>query len=89
MISSLFVGGWARSQWPFLLAVFLLLVSQISLGLLTVHFDLKNPSLTVAHQLVAALLVAFLAALSCSRPKEKVATLPVIAQKSHFEPCHG
>ena len=89
VITSLLVGGWARTQWPFLLIVSLLLASQISLGVLTVHFDLEQPFLTIAHQLVAALLVAFLAALSCRRPREDFAKLNAIAHKAQFEPCHG
>ena len=89
VITSLSVGGWARTQWPLLLVVSLLLASQISLGSLTVHFHLKQPVLTIAHQLVAALLVAFLAALSCRRPKEYSATLDIISNENHLEHCHG
>ncbi len=89
VVTSLLVGGWPRSQWPFLLPVSLLVSAQICLGLFTVQFGLNQPAITVAHQLVAALLVAFLAALSCRRPQKKTASFTSITEESLFEPCHG
>ena len=89
VVTSLLIGGWARSQWPFLLAVFVLVVMQISLGLLTVQFGLNQPLLTVGHQLVAVLMVAFLAALICRRPPKEEPTLSESTHESFLEPCHG
>ncbi len=89
VLTSLLVGGWPRSQWPFLLSVSLLVATQIILGLLTVQFGLNQPFITVAHQLVAVLLVALLAALSTRRPQEILATLPGTTDESLLEPCHG
>ena len=82
--TSLLVGGWARSQWPYLLAVFVLVAMQISLGVLTVQFGLQQPVLTVGHQLLAVLIVAFLAALSCRSPQKEAKTLPEITEESFF-----
>ena len=82
-------SGWPRTQWPFLLAILLLVFSQIILGLMTLSFGLSQPLLTVSHQLVAALLVAILSALSFRRPQKPTATLSELVQKSSLEPCHG
>ncbi len=89
VIISLLAGGWTRSQWPSLLAVFVLVITQVSLGLLTLEFGLKQPALTVSHQLLAALLVALLSALSFRRPQEKEVILPAMTKETFLEPCHG
>ena len=91
VITSLLVSDWSRSQWRFLLAVFLLVATQISLGVLTVQFGLQQPVFTVAHQLVATLLVACLAALSCRRLPVSQVSMPStsIIEEPLFEPCHG
>ena len=89
VITAFLVGGWARTQWPLLLAVSGLVATQIILGLLTVMIGLQQPFLTVGHQLVAALLVAFLAALICRGPFNSSSTTPVIPDNPLFEPCHG
>ena len=89
VITSLCVSGWSRSQWPLLLAVSLLAATQITLGLLTVQFGLHQPVLTISHQLIAALLVACLAALTCRRPPELEAAVTSMTEESLFEPCHG
>ncbi len=88
VIFSIIAGGWSLSQWPLLLSVLLLLILQIFLGVLSVHFSLQEPLLRVSHQLLASLLVACLAALSCRRP-----TLSSIKTKNFedtsLEVCHG
>ncbi len=89
VITSLMVGGWSRTQWPFLMVISFLLSIQITLGVLTVQFALNQPILTIAHQLIATLLVAFLAALSFRRPQEKAVKLTSLSDKSLLEPCHG
>ncbi|MFM9046795.1 MAG: COX15/CtaA family protein [Cyanobium sp.] len=48
------------------LSAAVLVGGQVALGILTLHSQLQQPSLTIAHQLVAALLVAHLGAL-CGR----------------------
>ena len=89
VIVSLIVGGWARSQWPLLGFVFLLLVVQISLGILSAHFGLNEPLLTVGHQLVAVLLVASLSALSFRRPLILDSKIVEFGDQTFMEICHG
>ena len=89
VISSLCVGGWTRSQWPLLMGVFLLVSAQISLGVLTMQLGLKQPFLTVSHQVVAALLIALLSALSCLRPQRKEVINPESSIDTFLEACHG
>ena len=83
------VGGWPRSQWPFLISVLGLVATQISLGFLTLHLGLSQPVVTVGHQLVAALLVALLAALTFRSPEESTLSLSAVGESSSMEPSHG
>ena len=89
VFTSLYIGGWFRRQWPFLLAVLLLVFMQIGLGILSVRFSLNEASLIVGHQLVAALLVALLAALSFRRPTQKLAKFNKSFENKNLEVCHG
>ncbi len=89
VVTSLLAGGWSRKQWPLLISVFLLVVIQICLGSFSVQFGLGQPLLTVGHQLVAALLVAFLSALSFKRPQASFPTLSSIDKEPLLEICHG
>ena len=57
--------GWCRQQRPLTTTAALLVMAQIGLGVSSLRLQLALPGLTIAHQLVAALLVAILAALSC------------------------
>ncbi len=88
-IVSVLAGGWPRSQWPWLIAVLALVVSQILLGLLTVHYGLNQPMLTVAHQLVAALLIAFLSALSVKNPQVLISDKSATGNNLFWEASHG
>ncbi|MBL6801845.1 MAG: COX15/CtaA family protein [Cyanobacteria bacterium] len=90
VLFALVSGGWSRRQWPFLLGALLLVSSQVALGITTLRLGLDQPLVTVAHQLVAALLVAVLAALLVRRPPaESERPLPVVLDQSSLEPCHG
>ena len=89
VITALLVGGWARSQWVMLLAVSGMVTTQIILGLFTLQLGLTQPSLTVAHQLLAALLIAFLAALFCRGPSNSSSAMPFISDNNSLEACHG
>nr|WP_225866212.1 COX15/CtaA family protein [Prochlorococcus marinus] len=86
---SLYKGGWFREQWPFLAAISGLLILQIMLGVFSVHLNLNEPLVTVFHQLVATLLVAFTAALSFRRPNLIPLTCSRNFVDSAFEACHG
>ena len=82
-------GGWPRTQWPLLLSVLFLVFTQISLGLMTLSLGFSQPLLTVAHQLVASLLVAILSALSFRRPQISNPLNQGIVRTTSLEPCHG
>ena len=86
--SSLLAGGWTRTQWPFLLGIFVLILLQISVGLLTIGSHLNEPLLRVGHQLIAALLVALFAGLSVRKPIH-VSEISLQRKDSFLEVCHG
>ncbi len=84
--TSLYASEWSRQQWPLLGLVVFFLGVQVFLGVTSIHFQLSEPVLTVSHQLVAALLVAFLSALSFRRPELSDS---VLVRNSILEACHG
>ena len=51
------------NNWKFLISIFILLGSQVSLGFLSLKTNLNQPLLIVGHQLVASLLIANLSTL--------------------------
>jgi cytochrome c oxidase assembly protein subunit 15 len=55
-------AGWCRQQRPLTTTAALLVISQIGLGVVSLRLQLAVPGVTIAHQLVAALLVALLSA---------------------------
>jgi cytochrome c oxidase assembly protein subunit 15 len=57
--------GWCRQQRPLTITAALLVTTQIALGVFSLRLQLSVPAVTIAHQLVAALLLAILAALTC------------------------
>ena len=57
-------AGWCRQQRPLTTTAALLVISQIGLGVSSLRLQLAVPGVTIAHQLVAALLLAILAALT-------------------------
>jgi len=89
VVVAMLAGGWARSQWPLLGSAAALVVVQIALGVFTLRLGLHQPTVTVAHQLVACLLVALLAALTCRRPRLVVSPDSADFESSSLEPCHG
>ena len=65
-------------------------ILQIGIGVLSVNLELSQPFVTVAHQLVAALLVALLSALSFKAPKQLSPPLSVLGNDSSaLEACNG
>ena len=81
--------GWPRDQWPYLLAVLFLLITQLCLGILSVQFGLSYPLITIGHQLIAALLVAFLAALTFRQPKTLSRSSLESAEEFCLDQCNG
>ncbi len=88
VVVSFVAGGWARSQWPFLMTVSLMLSLQVSLGIMTVNSYLNMPVLRIAHQLIAALLVALLASLF-SRGPTAMSKSGINSEGSFTEVCLG
>ena len=83
-------GGWSRRQWPWLLSAVLLVAAQAVLGVTTLRLGLQQPLVTISHQLVAALLVAVLAAITARRPEPVPTTCPpVVLGDTVLETCHG
>ena len=89
VMTSLFAGGWARTQWLYLISALGLVLLQVTLGLLSLSLELSEPFVTVAHQLVAALLVALLASLTFRRPGDSEPNSFIENPTSPLDPCHG
>ena len=90
VVVALLVGGWSRRQWPWLLFSVLLVTSQAVLGVTTLRLGLQQPLVTITHQLVAALLVAVLAALTVRSPGSPLPTRSsVVVDDTALETCHG
>lgn len=87
--AAVLAGGWARQQWPWLGGVVLLVLVQVALGVLTLRLGLSQPAVTVAHQLVAALLIALLAALLVRSPDLPSPSRSVVLDDTALEACHG
>ena len=87
--AAVLVGGWARQQWPWLVGAVLLVLVQVALGVLTLRLGLSQPAVTVAHQLVAALLIALLAALLVRSPDLPSPSRSVVLDDTSLEACHG
>ena len=83
----LLAGGWSRRQWPWLLLAAVLLGPFRSLlGITTLRLGLDQPLVTVAHQLVAALLVGVLAALLVRCPVGCCCPCPVLSTTLLWSP---
>ena len=87
--AAVLAGGWPRQQWPWLGGVVLLVLVQVALGVLTLRLGLSQPAVTVAHQLVAALLIALLAALLVRSPDLPSPPRSVVLDDTSLEACHG
>lgn len=89
VVVALLAGGWSRSQWPGLLSAGALVAVQIVLGVFALRLGLAEPLVTVAHQAVAALLVAVLAALAARGPVSLREHAPELTQPVVLDACHG
>ena len=61
-----------KNNWKFLISAFLLLLSQIFIGILSLKTNLNEPLLIVSHQIVASLLVATLSTLMFKKSTENI-----------------
>jgi len=76
------------NQWPYLLTIILLIISQICLGVFSIQLGMSEPGLIVGHQLVACLLVAVISAVNFKGRGTYVSTQFFITE-STLETCHG
>jgi cytochrome c oxidase assembly protein subunit 15 len=76
-------------QWPYLLTIIFLIISQIFLGVLSVHLGMSEPSLIISHQLIACLLVAVISALNFKGRGIDESSHSLFITQSSLETCHG
>ena len=61
-----------KNNWKFLISAFLLLISQITLGVLSLKTNLNEPLIIISHQIVASLMVATLSTLIFKKSSENI-----------------
>ena len=61
-----------KNNWKFLILAFLLLISQITLGVLSLKTNLNEPLIIISHQIVASLMVATLSSLIFKNSSENI-----------------
>ena len=76
-------------QWPYLLIITFLIISQIFLGVFSIKLNMNEPSLVIGHQLVACLLVAVLSALNFKGKGINRSSQSLLITESTLETCHG
>ncbi len=89
VVSSLFQREVLVHQWPYLMSITFLIISQIFLGYFSVRLGLKEPILVIGHQLVASLLVAVLSALNFKGKSNGKSSQTIFITESTLETCHG
>ena len=77
------------NQWPYLLAIVFLMISQIFLGVFSIHLGMSEPSLIIGHQLIACLLVALISALNFKGKGIDDSSQSLFITQSTLETCHG
>ena len=61
-----------KNNWKFLISAFLLLISQITLGVISLKTNLSEPLIIISHQIVASLMVATLSSLIFKNSSENI-----------------
>jgi cytochrome c oxidase assembly protein subunit 15 len=77
------------NQWPYLLTIISLIISQIFLGVFSIHLGMSEPGLIIGHQLIACLLVAVISALNSKGRGIDVSSQSIFINQSTLETCHG
>jgi len=77
------------NQWPYLLTIIFLIISQILLGVFSIHLGMSEPILIIGHQLIACLLVAVIAALNFKGRGIEESSQSLFLNHSTLETCHG
>ena len=76
-------------EWPYLLTIIFLIISQILLGAFSVHLGMSEPSLIIGHQLIACLLVAVISALNFKGIGIDKSSQSLLINQSTLETCNG
>ena len=77
------------NQWPYLLTITFLIISQIFLGVFSIQLGMSEPVLVIGHQLVACLLVAVLSALTFKGRGMDRSSQSFFETEPSLETCHG
>tara|TARA_Y100001968_G_scaffold306256_1_gene322905 strand:- start:12 stop:938 length:927 start_codon:yes stop_codon:yes gene_type:complete len=77
------------NQWPYLITIIFLIISQIFLGVFSIQLGMSEPALVIGHQLVACLLVAFISAVNFKGRIIDESSQPLLITESTLETCHG
>ena len=77
------------NQWPYLLSITFLIISQIFLGVISINLGMSEPSLIIGHQLIACLLVAIISALNFKGRGIDESSKSLFITQSTMETCHG
>jgi len=77
------------NEWPYLVSIVFLIISQIFLGVFSIHLGMSEPILIIGHQLIACLLVAVIAALNFKGRGIDESSQPLFINQSTLETCHG
>ncbi len=77
------------NQWPYLLTIIFLIILQIFLGVFSINIGMSEPSLIIAHQLIACLLVALISALNFKGRGIDKSSQSLFITQSILETCHG
>ena len=76
-------------EWPYLLAIIFLIISQIFLGVFSIQLGMSEPSLIIGHQLIACLLVAVISALNFKGRGIDESSQSLFITQSTLETCNG
>jgi len=77
------------NQWPYLLTIIFLTISQIFLGVFSIQLGMSEPALVIGHQLVACLLVAVLSALNFKGRAINGSSQSLFVTEPTLETCNG
>ena len=77
------------NQWPYLLTIIFLTISQIFLGVFSIQLGMSEPALVIGHQLVACLLVAVLSALNFKGRAINESSQSLFVTEPTLETCNG
>ena len=72
IVVSFFKFDLFKDNWKFLISAFLLLISQITLGVISLKTNLNEPLIIISHQIVASLMVATLSTLIFKNSSENI-----------------